>query len=47
MTNVRDNLARDVLTEVRANDRGRLATVALKTVPDNVAFIDWMKEVFT
>ena len=45
--NARNELARDVLTEVAVDDRGRLATVALKTVPDNVAYIDWMKEVFT
>ena len=45
MTNVRDNLARDVLTETAVDDRGRHATISLKTVPDNVAYIDWMEEV--
>ena len=45
MTNVRDNLARDILTETAKEDRGRLATVSLNTVPDNVAYIDWMKVV--
>ena len=45
MTNVRDKLARDILTETTVNDRGRLATISLKTVPDNVAYIDWMKVV--
>jgi len=44
--NARDDLARDILTKTAKEDRGRLATVSLKTVPDNVAYIDWMKSVF-
>jgi len=42
-TTVRDKLARDVLTEVGDNDRGRLVAITLKTVPDSVVYIDWMK----
>ena len=45
MTNVRDNLARYILTELAANDKRRLATASLKTEPDNVAYVDWMKVV--
>ena len=45
MTNVRDNLARDILTETAVTDRRRFVTVSLKTVPDNVTYIDWMKVV--
>jgi len=38
----RDRILRDVMTETPEEDRGRLLTVAIDSMPDKVAFIDWI-----
>ena len=38
----RDRLMRDIMTETAEEDRGRLLTVAINTMPNKAAFIDWI-----